>query len=429
MDEDARSVDGPSDEDAWRVPVDAEIQQALLRTPRKLLVPGVCEPMATLDAPVGCLSPLEPAPPCPSPAAAGLLLQAADLSPGDRVLVQGRGIGWIALAASVLTKEAMVWVEEEHEGLRARWREAHPFRMRDSIRLKDAGRASNANVDRVIAWNPGGGASDRLPRRLDEEGSILLAASDPEDPKLERIVRQGEAEATLSLTELAPGTGTGPGAGAAPAGTVGDLLRQESLLASAWTDERPPGLAREIGLSVDETIGRALAERRLTGRVPERAAAARIAFHLGYTHQTLGNLQDAAEAYTASSRALATAEAYTFRGWVRSHQDRISEAIEDCRRAIDEDPTLGNPYNDIGAYRLEQNRPREAIEWFEKAVEAERYASPEFPYLNMARAHLLLDEPEKARASLHEALDLRPGFQPAQRLLDRIDQETGGFRR
>jgi len=396
-----------------RAPASGEVRQALAQTPRKLLVPGVCEPLAELDAPIGCLSPVEAAPPCPSPSAAGLMLEAADISPGDRVLVQGRAVGWLGLAADALNGSGRVRIEEEHEALRARWRSVRPFRMREQVRLDEADGIENG-FDRVVAWDPGPGAPRRLPRRLDEGGTVLVARPDPDEPELARLVQHGDAQTTMPLTELAPAAG-------GPAPTAGDVLRQEALLATAWTDERPPGLAREVGLSVDETIASALADQGLVRRAPERAAGARVAFHLGYVQQTLGNLEQAALAYTASVEVLPTAEAYTFRGWVRSQQERLSEAIEDCRQAIDEDPTLGNPYNDIGAYRLEQGRPAEAIEWFEKALEAERYASPEFPYLNMARARLMMEETDEARAALEQALELRPGFEPARRLLDRID--------
>lgn len=406
-------------EEQWRVPADEAISQALGQVPRKLLVAGVCEPLASLDAPVGCLAPIEQAPPCPSPSAAGLALSAADISPGDRVLVQGRAVGWLGLAAGALADGGVVRVEEEHEELRARWRSSRPFRMRDDVRLGDGPTATETGFDRVLAWDPGKGASRRLPRRLDEQGSVLIARADTDGPRLSRIVHHGDAETTLSLTGLEPSEARAPGRNVT---TAGDVLRQEAILAAAWTGRRPDGLAREVGLSVDETIDKALAEQGLIRRTPERAAAARVGFHLGYTQQMLGNQREAVGAYSASIEVLPTAEAYTFRGWVRSQQDELAEAIEDCRRAIDEDPTLGNPYNDIGAYRLEQGRPAEAIEWFEKAIDAERYASPEFPYLNKARAHLMLDDPSEARRALVDALELRPGFDPARRLLDRIDR-------
>lgn len=188
----------------WRVPPTEAIRQALDQVPRKLLVPGVCEPLAPLDAPVGCLSPVEQAPPCPSPSAAGLVLAAADLSPGDRILVQGRAVGWLALAAAALVDDAIVHVEEEHENLRARWRSARPFRMSDDVRLDDGPEAGPSGFDRVIAWNPGRGASRRLPDRVDGDGSVLFASADPDEPTLARIVVQGDAETTLTLTELQP---------------------------------------------------------------------------------------------------------------------------------------------------------------------------------------------------------------------------------
>ena len=58
---------------------------------------------------------------------------------------------------------------------------------------------------------------------------------------------------------------------------------------------------------------------------------------------------------------------YTFRGWAVSFLGDLDAAIEDCKRAIRIDPDFGNPYNDIGAYLIEQEEWEEAIPWLEKA--------------------------------------------------------------
>src|SRR6267378_3260907 len=68
-------------------------------------------------------------------------------------------------------------------------------------------------------------------------------------------------------------------------------------------------------------------------------------------------------------------------------QGDLEEAIEECLRAIEVDPTFGNPYNDIGAYLVEKDRLDEAIPWFERALKAPRYESYCFPHFNLGRVH------------------------------------------
>ncbi|MCU0228257.1 MAG: tetratricopeptide repeat protein, partial [Bryobacterales bacterium] len=74
-----------------------------------------------------------------------------------------------------------------------------------------------------------------------------------------------------------------------------------------------------------------------------------------------GRLEDAILLYRESISTLPTAEACTFLGWVYRFQGKLQEAIEECKNAILIDPTLGNPYNDIGAYLIELGRHEEAI--------------------------------------------------------------------
>ncbi|MDB5107537.1 MAG: hypothetical protein JWM69_478, partial [Candidatus Binatus sp.] len=69
-------------------------------------------------------------------------------------------------------------------------------------------------------------------------------------------------------------------------------------------------------------------------------------------HHMNNELDPAVELYTKSIAVFPTAEAYTFRGWAYEAMGRVDDAIAECRRAIEVDPTFGNPYNDIGAYLL-----------------------------------------------------------------------------
>ena len=54
------------------------------------------------------------------------------------------------------------------------------------------------------------------------------------------------------------------------------------------------------------------------------------------------------------SKCSPTAEAHTFLGWAYSFLGDYESAITECRNAIELDPDFGNPYNDIGAYLIQQ---------------------------------------------------------------------------
>jgi tetratricopeptide (TPR) repeat protein len=115
---------------------------------------------------------------------------------------------------------------------------------------------------------------------------------------------------------------------------------------------------------------------------------ARKYFEQAYEHQMKGELDEAADLYKKSIEAFPTAEAHTFLGWTYScFQGRLEEAISECLRAIQVDPDFGNPYNDIGAYLIEQGALDEAIPWLEKATRATRYQSYCFPHYNLGRVY------------------------------------------
>ena len=110
-------------------------------------------------------------------------------------------------------------------------------------------------------------------------------------------------------------------------------------------------------------------------------------FHQAYQAQMQGQLDRAAELYQGSIDLLPTAEAHTFLGWTYHFQGRVDDAIAECKRAIELDPDFGNPYNDIGAYLIDLERPDEAIPWLERAIRAPRYEPRHFAYFNLGRAY------------------------------------------
>jgi Tfp pilus assembly protein PilF len=130
---------------------------------------------------------------------------------------------------------------------------------------------------------------------------------------------------------------------------------------------------------------------------------------------------------TRSIELYPTAEAYTFRGWAYSHLDRVDEAIDECKRAIEVDPTFGNPYNDIGAYLIQQGKPDEAIPWLERAIQAERYEARQFPWANLGRIFAARGERARAIECFRKALEEQPGYSVAAQMLERLVAGLNGF--
>lgn len=143
-------------------------------------------------------------------------------------------------------------------------------------------------------------------------------------------------------------------------------------------------------------------------------------FRRAYEHQTNGEYEEAIELYTHSIEAFPTAEAYTFRGWAYSFQKNYQQAIAECLQAIKLDPDFGNPYNDIGAYLIEQDQWEAAIPWFQKALVAPRYEAYCFPHYNLGRVYERKREWDKARSHYHHALELNPRYLLAYRALRRL---------
>lgn len=129
----------------------------------------------------------------------------------------------------------------------------------------------------------------------------------------------------------------------------------------------------------------------------------------GQKHHLRGDLERAIELYTKSLGLYPTAEAYTFRGWAYSFQGRVDEAIEECKKAIATDPTLGNPYNDIGSYLVKKGKLDEAIEWLEKAKTAPRYEPRHFPYMNLGRIYAQKGMVLRAIQEFEAALEIHAG--------------------
>jgi tetratricopeptide (TPR) repeat protein len=153
----------------------------------------------------------------------------------------------------------------------------------------------------------------------------------------------------------------------------------------------------------------------------ERSERALELFREAYSRQMEGELDEAAALYRRSIALYPTAEAYTFLGWTYRFQGKIEAAIAECKHAILIDPTLGNPYNDIGAYLIELGRHQEAIPWLERAIAARRYDACHYAWFNLGRARFLGGELETARECFAKALELQPDYAIARRALDQLE--------
>ena len=143
-------------------------------------------------------------------------------------------------------------------------------------------------------------------------------------------------------------------------------------------------------------------------------------FRRAFEHQQRGEYEEAIELYSHSIDAFPTSEAYTFRGWAYSYLGNYAQAIADCRRAIKVDPDFGNPYNDIGAYLIEQQQWDAAIPWLHKALAAPRYESYFFPHYNLGRVYEHKRDWSRAREHYLHALQLNGQYTLAYQALKKL---------
>ncbi len=143
-------------------------------------------------------------------------------------------------------------------------------------------------------------------------------------------------------------------------------------------------------------------------------------FRKAYELHMSGELQPAIVLYKRSLEAQPTAEAHTFLGWAYSFTGNLEEAIAECQRAIALDPDFGNPYNDIGAYLIQQGKLDEAIPWLQKSIAAPRYANPEYPHTNLGRIYEMKALWPLALEEYEKALAIQPGDIRLQSICERL---------
>jgi Tfp pilus assembly protein PilF len=143
-------------------------------------------------------------------------------------------------------------------------------------------------------------------------------------------------------------------------------------------------------------------------------------FQRAFQLQMQGEWDLAVELYRKSIALHPTAEAHTYLGWTYRLQGRLEDAIAECKTAIEVDPSFGNPYNDIGAYLIELDRPADAIAWLEQATRSRRYESFHYPWYNLGRAYAAMEHYRKAQECFAHSLDIEPGYKLAEEALARL---------
>jgi tetratricopeptide (TPR) repeat protein len=146
-------------------------------------------------------------------------------------------------------------------------------------------------------------------------------------------------------------------------------------------------------------------------------------FRRAYEAQVEKNYAEAVELYRRSIQTYPTAEAHTFLGWVYSFEGRYDEAIDECLKAINVDPSFGNPYNDIGSYLIAQGDLWTCVRWFRRALRATRYESYAFPHFNLGRVYEERQRPLDAARHYGHALEEQPGFAQAAKALRRVQSK------
>jgi protein-L-isoaspartate(D-aspartate) O-methyltransferase len=186
-------------EEIGREEVDPRLRTALLRVPRHLFVPHQLAVAAYQDTPL----PIGFDKTISQPFIGALMLDLLDLSPGQRVLEVGTGLGWQAAVMAALG--AFVWsveiVEEFAEGARLRLAsEDHDV----EIRVGDGSRGwpEHAPFDRILVTAAAAAPPQALGEQLAPGGRMVIPLGGKEVQQLSVVTKAGDG--MLSVREVLP---------------------------------------------------------------------------------------------------------------------------------------------------------------------------------------------------------------------------------
>jgi Flp pilus assembly protein TadD len=355
--------------------------------------------------------------------AAELLELTEDLSV---LIVGGRG-GFAAAVASQIVSPGNLVVTEKHEALREVT--AGHLKAAGLPDIRVAAETPKQSFDRILVLDTHVPPLTQLLPLLADSGSLVARGRGVHDLAFVKILRRGDETLQMTFTEAPSPVLAGP-RDSSHVGSVdfGRLFAVEDLLTHAWEGRVTGHYDEHFRDITEETFaGGPLDVDVADTEANPRAWAARQAFQAAYILQSAGELDRAADAYSRSVGLVPSAEAHTFLGWTYSFMGRYDDAIAECNRAIEVDPSFGNPYNDIGAYLIELGRFDDAIPWLEKAVAASRYSCYFYAHTNLARVYMHKRMPEKARKALLAALRTKPDYAPARELLRHLEDGNRYF--
>lgn len=186
-------------EELDKVGIDPRLRAALLRVPRHLFVPHQLAVAAYQDTPL----PIGFDKTVSQPFIGALMLDLLDLSPGQRVLEVGTGLGW--QSAVMVALGAFVWsveiVEEFAEGARLRLAaQDHDV----EIRVGDGSRGwpEHAPFDRILVTAAAAVPPPALVEQLAPGGRMVIPLGGREVQKLS-VVTKG-ADGALAVREVLP---------------------------------------------------------------------------------------------------------------------------------------------------------------------------------------------------------------------------------
>lgn len=406
-----------------------DLEKAFRTVDQAPFLPREFAPLAYADMPLPVLASLR-GPTMPSARCLFAALDLLEPAPGRSVLIEGARGGYPAALLALVVGADHVAVVEPQEDRRRVTQDRLQAAGLGSVRvLKDP---PGGTFDRILVMDPAilrPRELVELSEQLTEMGFLIARGRGVEDLAFVKIVRSGGECVHMTFSQAPAPALAGPRRAREMAPVdFARLFAVEDLLMHAWEGKILGHYDQHFQDVVDETFaGGPLDEESSDSAKEPCKRAARRAFQAAYILQSAGELERAADAYERSLHLSPSAEAHTFLGWTHSFMGRYDRAIAACKRAIDADPTFGNPYNDIGAYLIELSRLDEAIPWLEKALTATRYCCYFYAHTNLARVYLQKGMREKARKCLVAALQVNADYEPARELLRRIDTQGGYY--
>ena len=133
-----------------------------------------------------------------------------------------------------------------------------------------------------------------------------------------------------------------------------------------------------------------------------------------------GNVTEALKNFKLSIRYNPTSKAYNWLAFAYGMQGRYEAAIDQSILAAHMEPDNGNYYNDIGSYLIDLGRFEEAVEWFDKALNAPVNEYRFYPLYNLGRIAEIKAQWEEAITCYAETLKIKPSYKPAEVSLIRV---------